>query len=96
MFEWYHPKVAKLEKKLRKKLNDFKDLPLANIFLKKFKEKTQEFSPVNYLDDKEKYFELMKHWKNDFEKKYIERYPHLCLEPIRHKKIYRHQIVFLR
>ena len=58
----------KLEKTLRKKLNDFKDLPLANIFLKKFKEKTQGFSPVNYLDDKEKYFELMKHWKNDFEK----------------------------
>ena len=77
LFEWYHPKVAKLEKTLRKKWKDFKDLPVTNILFKKFKEKDQEFSPVNYLEDDEKY----------------ERYLHLLLEPIRHKKIYRHQKV---
>ena len=61
--------------------------------MKKFKEKDQEFSPVNYLDDEEKYFELMKQWKNEFEKDYLDQYPHLRLDPVRHKNFYRHQKV---
>ena len=97
LFRWYHPKIAILEKQLRKKLKSSKDLPLANVFLRKFKEKDADFSRVNYLEDDEKYFEKIKKSENDFEKDYLERYPHLRLEPIRHKKIYRHQkVVFLR
>ena len=74
-------------------MKDFKDLPVTNVLLKKFKEKDLEFSPVNYLEDEEKYFKLVKQWQNHFEKDYLKRYPHLLLEPIRHKKIYRHQKV---
>ena len=78
------------------KLKSSKDLPLANVFLRKFKEKDADFSRVNYLEDDEKYFEKIKKSENDFEKDYLERYLHLRLEPIRHKKIYRHQkVVFL-
>ena len=93
LFEWYHPKVSKLEKTSRKKLKDFKDLPVTNVLLKKFKEKDLGLSLVNYLEDEEKYFKLVKQWQNNFEKDYLKRYPHLLLEPIRHKKIYRHQKV---
>lgn len=74
-------------------MKNSKDLPLANIFLRKFEEKDSDFSTLNYLEDSEKYFEKIKKWKNDFEKDYLERYPHLRLEPIRQKKIYRHQKV---
>ena len=34
-FHWYHPKIAILEKQIRKKLKDSKELPLANVFVKK-------------------------------------------------------------
>ena len=54
------PESFKIRKTLRKKLKDFKDLPVTNVLLKKFKEKDQEFSPVNYLEDEEKYFKLVK------------------------------------
>ena len=33
-FHWYHPKIAILEKQIRKKLKDSKELPLANVFVK--------------------------------------------------------------
>ena len=82
-----------MEKQIRKKLKDNKDLPLANFFLKKFKDKDSDFCPVNYLDDEEKYLETMKKWKNNFQNEYLERYPHLGLKdwPVRYKKIYRHK-----
>ena len=90
-FNWFEPKI--LEKQIRKKLKDNKDLPLANFFLKKFKDKDSDFCPVDYLDDEEKYLETMKKWKNDFQNEYLERYPHLGLKdwPVRYKKIYRHK-----
>ena len=67
-FEWYHPKIAILEIQLRKKLKDFKDFPFANAFLEKFKEKDNEFCPVNYLNNEENYSEKMKRWKKIFRK----------------------------
>ena len=78
LFGWYHPKIAILEKQLRKKLKNSKDLPLGNVFLRKFNKKDSDYSPVNYLEDDEKYFEKIKKWKNDFEKDYLERYP-ICI-----------------
>ena len=35
---WYHPKIAILEKQIGKKLKDSKELSLANVFIKKFKD----------------------------------------------------------
>ena len=34
--------------------------------------------------DQEKYFELLKAWKGDVEKHYLEEHPHLCFSPIKH------------
>ena len=61
-FNWIEPKIAILEKQIRKKLKDAKDLPLANVFLKKFKDKDSDFCHVDYLDDEERYLEKMKKW----------------------------------
>ena len=58
-YPWYHPKVALLEKQIRKKLVINKDLPLANVFIKKFQEKDLHFSPVYYLDDDETYLKMI-------------------------------------
>ena len=93
LFNWYHPKIRILEKQIRKKLEDSKDLPSANVFLQKLKEKDKYFCPVNYLNDKENYLEKMKRWKKDFKSVYIERNLHLKLKcwPISHKNIYRHK-----
>ena len=93
LFDWYHPKIRILEKQIRKKLEDSKDLPSANVFLQKLKEKDKYFCPVNYLNDKENYLEKMKRWKKDFKSVYIERNLHLKLKcwPISHKNIYRHK-----
>ena len=67
--------------------NDYKDLPLVNIVLKKFKEKDNYFNPMRYLGgDEEKYFKIVQQWKIDFEKSYLEQFLHLCRAPIRHKK----------
>ena len=93
LFNWYHPTIRILAKQIRKKLEDSKDLPSANVFLQKLKEKDKYFCPVNYLNDKENYLEKMKRWKKDFKSVYIERNPHLKLKcwPISHKNIYRHK-----
>ena len=64
-YPWYHPKAALLEKQIRKKLADNKDLPLANVSMKNFKDKDLHFCPVTYLDDDETYLETMKQWKKD-------------------------------
>ena len=39
LFTWYHPKMALLEKNIRKKLKTMKDLPFDNIVLKKLSRK---------------------------------------------------------
>ena len=67
-FSWFETKIAILEKQIRKKLKDTKNLPLANIFLKKFKDKDSDFCPADYLDNEEKYLKKIKKWKNDFQK----------------------------
>ena len=87
-FSWFEPKIAILEKQIRKKLKDSKDLPLANMFIKKFKDKDPDFCPADYLDNEEKYLETMKKWKNDFENEFVEGYPHLGRidSPVRHNK----------
>ena len=61
--------------------------------MKSFKDKDSDFCPADYLDNKEKYLETIKKWKNDFQNEYFERYPHLGLKdwPVRHKKNYRHK-----
>ena len=48
----------------------------------------------------EKYFELLKAWKGDIEKSYLEQHPHLFFSPIKHgvfneckEKVYK--IIFL-
>ena len=99
-YPWYHPKTALLEKQIRKKLADNKELPLANVLIKKFKDKDLHFCPVTYLDDDESYLETMKQWEKDSENEYLKKYPYLGRKdwPVRNQKIYRHQkkLVFLR
>ena len=65
-----------------------KDLPLVNIIIKKFKEKDKFFNPERFLEefDQEKYFELLKAWKADVEKSYLDKNPHLDFSPVRHEK----------
>ena len=85
LFIWYHPKMAQLEKAIRRKWVTTKDLPLVNIVLKKFKEKDNYF--MRYLGgDEEKYFENLQQWNIDFEKSYSEEFPHLHRTPFPHKK----------
>ena len=100
-YPWLHPKVILLEKQILKKLpfDSDKDLPLANVFIKKFHNKDLHFSPKTYLDDEESYFEVMKDWKETSENAYLQKYPFLGRKdwPVRHEKIYRHKkIVLLR
>ena len=92
-YPWYHPKIALLEKQIRKKLVNNKDLPLANVFIKKFQDKDLHFSPVSYLDDDETYLKMVQEWKKDSENEYLRKYPLLGRNnwPVRHKKICRHQ-----
>ena len=92
-YPWYHPKIALLEKQIRKKLVNNKDLPLANVFIKKFQDKDLHFSPLSYLDDDETYLKMVQEWKKDSENEYLRKYPLLGRNnwPVRHKKIYRHQ-----
>ena len=86
LFYWYRQKIWMLEMSIRRKWNS-KVLPLVNIILKKYKEKDQSFSPEKYLEevDQEKYFELLKTWKIEVEKTYLEEHPHLCFSPVQHE-----------
>ena len=49
-------------------------LPLVNIIFKKYREKDEFFNPENFLEklDNEKYFKLLKTWKQDVEKTYLD------------------------
>ena len=49
LFTWYHPKMAKVEKYIRKKWESTKDLPFVNKIFKKIKEKAEYFNPKRYL-----------------------------------------------
>ena len=60
----------------------------SGIIIKKFKEKDEFFNPERFLEefDQEKYFELLKAWKADIEKSYLNENPHLRFSPVRHEK----------
>ena len=61
LFRWYPQKNWKLEMSIRKKWNSAV-LPLANIILKKYREKDKFFNPEKFLEklDNDKYCELLK------------------------------------
>ena len=86
LFYWYRQKIWMLEMSIRRKWNS-QVLPLVNIILKKYKENDQFFNPEKYLAevDQEKYFELLKTWKIEVEKTYLEEHPHLCFSPVQHE-----------
>ena len=86
IYYWYCPKILKIENTIRRKWNS-KDLPKVNIIFKKYIEKDDFFNPQKFLEeDQEMYFELLKTWKIDFEDSYLNEHPHLCFDPVRHKK----------
>ena len=74
IFYWYGQKISTLEMSIRRKWNS-QVLPLVNIISKQYKEKDELFNPEKYLEetDQEKYLELLKAWKVDVEKSYLER-----------------------
>ena len=74
IFYWYGQKIWMLEMSIRRKWNS-QVLPLVNIISKQYKEKDELFNPEKYLEetDQEKYLELLKAWKVDVEKSYLER-----------------------
>ena len=63
-------------------------MPLVNIILKNDKENDQFLNPQKYLEevDQEKYFELLRDWKDNFEKTYLEEYAYLSFSSVRHEK----------
>ena len=96
---WYHLKLTKLERILRRKWKKMervvKSLPIINVLLKKIKENDAAFSPLRYLNEKEQYFANLERWKLTFEETYLNSHPHLLREPVRHLKIYRFKRVRL-
>ena len=71
---------------IRRKCSKY--LPLVNIIIKKFKEKDEFFNPERFLEelDQGKYFELLKAWKADVEKSYLDKNPYLRFSPVRLEK----------
>ena len=63
-------------------------LPLVNIIFKKYRNKDEHFNPKKFLEevDQEKYFELLRTWKQGSEKSYLDENRHLRFSPVRHKK----------
>ena len=72
---------------IRKKWSN--NLPKVNIIFKRYEEQDEFFDPQLFLEefDAEKYFELLKKWKIQNEKKFLEENPYLTISPRRHKKI---------
>ena len=96
---WYHPKITKLERILRRKWEragvKVKTLPIINVLILKIIEEDRAFDPTNYLNEKEQYFANLESWKMTFEEELIQRKPYLTRKPIRHRKIYKFKRVFL-
>ena len=84
---WYNQKLWKLGMTIKKKWNA-KVLPLVNIIFEKYRDKGEHFNPKKFLEevDQEKYFELLRTWKQDFEKIYLNNNPHLRFSPVRHQE----------
>ena len=96
---WYHPKITKLERILRRKWEragvKVKTLPIINVLILKIIEEDRAFDPTNYLNKKEQYFANLRSSKMTFEEELIQRKPYLTQKPIRHRKIYEFKRVFL-
>ena len=97
-FFWYHPKITKLEKILRRKWEKAGvkviTLPKINVLILKIIEEDRTFDPTNYLN-KKTMFSNLESWKMTFEEELIQRKPYLTRKPIRHRKIYKFKRVFL-
>ena len=67
IYFWHSHLMWKLEMYIRQKWS--KDLANVNIVFNKYKEGNSFFDPCRFLDefDTEKYFELLKDWKEKFE-----------------------------
>ena len=67
---------------------EYKSVTIRNIIFKKYRDKGNHFNPKNFLEEvgQEKYFELLRTWKQDFEKSYLDENPHLRFLPVRHQK----------
>ena len=96
---WYHPKITKLERILRRKWEragvKVKTLPIINVLILKIIEEDRAFDPTNYLNKKEQYFVNLESWKKTFEEELIQRKPYLTRKPIRHQKNYKIKRIFL-
>ena len=72
---WYHPKLAKLEKTLRRKWEmagaTVKTLPIITVLILKINEEDRVFDPTDYLNEKEQYFANLESWKMTFEEDLI-------------------------
>ena len=72
---WYHPKLAKLEKTLRRKWEmagaTVKILPIITVLILKINEEDRAFDPTDYLNEKEQYFANLESWKMTFEEDLI-------------------------
>ena len=95
---WYHPKITKLERILRRKWEragvKVKTLPIINVLILKIIEEYQAFDPTNYLNEKEQYSANLESWKMTFEEELIQRKPHLTRKPIRYREIYKFKEFF--
>ena len=87
LFWWFPQKIWKLEMCIRKKWNSTA-LQLANIIFKKYREKDEFFNAEKFLEklDNEKSFKLLKTWKQDVEKTYLDEDPYLRSAAVRHQK----------
>ena len=72
---WYHPKLAKLEKTLRRKWEmagaTVKTLPIITVLILKINEEDRAFDPTDYLNEKEQHFANLESWKMTFEEDLI-------------------------
>ena len=95
---WYHPKITKLEKILRRKCEragvKVKTLTIINVLILKIIEEDRAFDPTNYLNKNEQYFANLESCKMTFEEELIQRKPYLTRKPITHRKIYKFKRVF--
>ena len=96
---WYHPKITKLEKILRRKweraCEKINILPIFNVLILKITEEDRAFDPTKYLNEKEQYFANLESWKLIFEEEFLQRKPYVTRKPIRHQNIYKFKRVCL-
>ena len=87
LFLWCPQKIWKLEMSIRKIWNSTV-LPLVNIIFKKYREKDEFFNLVKFLEkfNNKKCFELLKKWKQNVKKTYLDENPYLRFAAVRYEK----------